>query len=111
MNEQFFDGFRAGADLPSLGRTVQANGGDILVIADIRVTGSRTLEFYGRTEEQTTATMQVTALLLADRRNLGAPWQAPLEFTSISGSDVAREATLPIAKELIGRLNELKRSQ
>jgi len=111
INEQYFDGLRPGIDLASLGRTVQANGGDVLVIADIRFAGSRQLEFYGRTEQQTSATMQVTAMLLADRSNLGAPWQKSLEYTALTASDEGRDAALPIARELVNRLNELRDSQ
>jgi len=108
INEQFFEGFRTGASLASLGKLAQDNGGDVLVVADIRIAGSRTLEFYGRTEEQITATLQVTAMLPAERRNLGAPWQASLEYTAINAAEQGRDAAAPIAKDLIGRLKELQ---
>jgi serine/threonine-protein kinase len=111
INEQFFEGFRSGASLASLGKMAQENGGDVLVAADIRIAGSRTLEFYGRTEEQTIATLQVTAMLPTERRNLGTPWQASLEYTVINAAEQARDAAAPIAKDLIGRLRELQNSE
>jgi hypothetical protein len=55
--------------------------------------------------------MQVTAMLLADRSNLGAPWQKSLEYTALTASDEGRDAALPIARELVNRLNELRDSQ
>jgi len=111
INEQFFEGFRSGASLASLGKMAQENGGDVVVAADIRIAGSRTLEFYGRTEEQTIATLQVTAMLPAERRNLGAPWQESLEYTAINAAEQGRDAAAPIAKDLIDRLKELQNSE
>lgn len=111
INEQFFDGFRSNANLASIGKMAQENGGDVVVLADIRIAGSQTLEFYGRSEQQTIATLQVTAMLPAERRNLGAPWQASLEYTAINAAEQARDAATPIAKDLINRLNELQSSE
>lgn len=110
MNEQYFDGYRPGLRLASLGKFMQENGADVAVIGDVRITGRRDLEFYGRTDQQTTATLQVTAMLPAERRNLGAPWQQDIEYTAINASEQGRDAAAPIARDLIVRLNELKAS-
>ena len=109
MDEKFFDGLNLGGlnlDLARLGRNVQANGADILVYADIRQAGERKLTFYGRTEFQKTASMQVRALSLADKRSLGAPWVGSLEYVPLNASDQARDAALPIADELVARLQQ-----
>ena len=111
MNEQYFDGYQPGVGMASLGKFVQENGADVAVIGDVRITGRRELEFYGRREQQMTAVLQVTAMLPAERRNLGAPWQQNIEYTAINASEQGRDAAAPIARELIGRLNELKASQ
>lgn len=110
MNEQYFDGYRPGSGMASLGKFLQENGADVAVIGDVRVSGRRDLEFYGRRDQQTTATLQVTAMLPAERRNLGAPWQQDIEYTAINASEQGRDAAAPIARDLIGRLNELKAS-
>jgi serine/threonine-protein kinase len=111
MNEQFFDGYDRASGLSSLGRVVQDNGGDVLVLADIRQAGSRTLQYAGRSQDLTIATLEVTAMLPAERRNLGAPWQQTVEYTALNASEQARDATAPISTNLIERLNELKASQ
>ena len=90
-----------------MGRTVQENGADILIIADIQETGQRQLSFYGRTEKQTIANMQVRAMLLSDKRSLGAPWLESLEYVPLKASETAREVAEPIAQELIERLDRL----
>lgn len=111
MNEQFFDGYRSGIDVARLADVVVRNRGNIVVLADIRETGTRQLEFYGRQDVQTLATLNVTAMLPVERRNLGAPWQANLQYTGLNAAEQGRNAAEPIARELIERLNELKTSQ
>ena len=111
LNEHFFDGFRQGADIATLGKITTSNGGDVVVVGSIRTTGSRDLEYYGRREQLTVATLQVTAMLPAERRNLGTPWQSSLEYTAANAAEKSRDAATPIARELIERLNALKASQ
>jgi serine/threonine-protein kinase len=110
LNEQFFDGLPSGGNMAALGRVVSENGGDVVVLVDARVTGSRTLEFYGRAEEQYIASLQVTAMLPAERRNLGAPWQDTIEYTALNATQQGSDAAGPIARELAGRLDALKTS-
>lgn len=107
MDEQFFDGLNLGElniDLARLSSNVLANGADILVYADIRHAGERKLTFYGRTEFQKTASMQIRVLSLADKRSLGAPWVGSLEYVPLNASAQARDAAEPIAQELVTRL-------
>lgn len=110
LNEQFFDGLPSGGNIAALGRAVSENGGDVVVLVDARVTGSRTLEFYGRAEEQYIASLQVTAMLPAERRNLGAPWQDTIEYTALNATQQGSDAAGPIARDLAGRLDALKTS-
>jgi hypothetical protein len=110
LNEQFFDGFPAGGNIAVLGRAVSDNGGDVIVLVDARVTGSRTLEFYGRAEEQYIASVQVTAMLPAERRNLAAPWQDTIEYTALNATQQGLDAAGPIARDLAARLDALKTS-
>jgi len=110
MDESFFNDLRIGgfnADLAQMGQSVRANGGDVLIFADVRETGQRTLSFYGRSELQILANLQVRALLLREKRNLGAPWLASLEYVPLNASDTAREVAEPIADELVERLQAI----
>ena len=108
MDEQFFSGLDLGRlDLASVGQNVAANGADILILADIRETGQRQLTFYGRSEQQILANLQIRAMRLADKRSIGAPWLESLEYVPLSASDTAREAATPIAEELVERLGSL----
>lgn len=110
MDEQFFSGLNLGfnPDLASVGQAVQENGGDILIIADIQETGTRQLSFYGRTEQQTMANLQVRAMQLSNKRPLGAPWLKSLEYVPLKASETAREVAEPVAQELIERLDRLR---
>ncbi len=110
MDEQFFEGLgrnRSNLSLADIGRAVHANGADVLVFADIRPAGERKLSFYGRTEYQKTANMRVRAVLLAEKRSLGAPWVNSLEYVPLNAQDQARDAAQPIADELVERLQAL----
>jgi len=57
------------------------------------------------------ASLQVTAMLPAEKRNLGTPWLADLAYTGVNAAEQGRNAAEPIARELIVRLNELSASQ
>lgn len=107
MDENFFAGFDFATSLAQLGNTVQQEGADILVYADVQETGQRQLQFYGRRERQTTANVEVRALLLNEKRNLGTPWSMPLEYVPLNASDNAKEVATPIAADLVERLNAL----
>jgi predicted Ser/Thr protein kinase len=111
LNEQFFDGYRSGLDIASLARVATNNDSNVVVVADVRSTGTRQLEYFGRQTEQTLATLQVTAMLPAEKRNLGAPWQTNLAYTGINADEQGRNAAEAIARDLVGRVNELKASQ
>jgi serine/threonine-protein kinase len=111
LNEQFFGDYRGDLSIAGLADVTLNNGGDIVVLAEVVSTGTRQLEYYGRRELQTTATLQVTAMLPAEKRNLGAPWQADIAYTSINAAEQGRNAAEPISRELVGRLNELSASQ
>lgn len=110
MDEQFFSGLNVSfnPDLASVGQAVQDNGGDILIIADIQETGTRQLSFYGRTEQQTMANLQVRAMQLSNKRPLGAPWLKSMEYVPLKASETAREVAEPVAQELIERLDRLR---
>jgi hypothetical protein len=110
LNEQFFEGFPTGGNIAAMGRAARDNGGDVIVLVDARVTGSRKLEFYGRSEEQYVASLQVTAMLPGEQRNLGAPWQDTIEYTTLNAIQQGNDAAGPIARDLIGRLDALKAS-
>jgi hypothetical protein len=106
LDERFFaDGL--GGGLAQVGDAALRNGADVLVYADVRETGTRELRFYGRTEQQRTANVEVRALLLAEKRTLGAPWSRPLEYVPLNATDNAREVAGPIARDLVARLGEL----
>jgi len=110
LNEQFFSGYRDGIDIASLAEVATSNEGNVVILADVRQTGTRQLEYYGRRELQFLATLQVTAMLPGEKRNLGAPWQSNLEYTGINADEQGRNAAEPIARDLIVRLNELRAS-
>jgi serine/threonine-protein kinase len=111
LDEQFIGGLSAGADLASLRSAILADGGNILVLADIVQTGQRSLKYAGRSDTQVIASLEVRAVLLEDRRNLGAPWTQSMQYVALNAGEQARTGTEPIAKELVVRLRELVAAQ
>ncbi len=111
IDEQFISGVRSGADLASMGQAVLADGGNIMVIAEVLPAGQRQLNYSGRRETLTIASLQVKAVLLHERRNLGAPWVQNLEYVALNAPEKARAAAEPIANELVNRLRDLVASQ
>ena len=111
IDEQFISGVRPGADLASMGQAVLADGGNIMVIAEVLPAGQRQLNYSGRRETLTIASLQVKAVLLHERRNLGAPWSQNLEYVALNAPEKARAAAEPIANELVIRLRDLVASQ
>ncbi len=106
MDETFIDGLGGGGmvDPATAGRVVWENGGDILVIANVRSMGERQLRFYGRTDTEHTAIVEIRTQLLHERRALGPPLQAELQYVSINAMENAREVTAPLAAELAVQL-------
>jgi hypothetical protein len=92
-------------------QAVLAEGGNIMVIAEVLPAGQRQLNYSGRRETLTIASLQVRAVLLEERKNLGAPWTQNLEYVALNASAQSRAAAEPIANELVGRLRELVASQ
>ncbi|RLA28655.1 MAG: hypothetical protein DRQ63_03010 [Gammaproteobacteria bacterium] len=111
IDEQFISGVRPGADLASMRQAVLAEGGNIMVIAEVLPAGQRQLNYSGRRETLTIASLQVRAVLLEERQNLGAPWTQNLEYVALNASAQSRAAAEPIANELVRRLHELVASQ
>ena len=111
MDEQFISGIGSGADLASMGQAVLADGGNIMVIAEILPAGQRQLNYSGRRETLTIASLQVRAVLLEERQNLGAPWAQNFEYVALNAPEKGRAAAEPIANELVMRLRELVASQ
>ncbi len=93
-----------GGNLASVGRAVSANGGNILVYADVQQAGQRELKFYDRTEWQTIANLQVQVLALEGKKKIGAPWSAQMEYVPLNAAATAEEVSTPIAAELVERL-------
>jgi hypothetical protein len=111
IDEQFISGVRPGADLASMRQAVLADGGNIMVIAEVLPAGQRQLNYSGRRETLTIASLQVSAVLLDERRNLGAPWVQNFEYVALNAPEKARAAAEPIANELVSRLRDLVASQ
>jgi hypothetical protein len=111
IDERFIDGLSPGDSIASMRASALAGGGDVIVMADIIKTGERKLNYAGRTDTQTIANLQVSALLLQERKNLGASWNESLEYVPLNSADKARAAAEPIANELVKRLRELAAAQ
>ena len=111
IDEQFISGAGPGADLASMRQAVLADGGNIMVIAEVLPAGQRQLNYSGRRETLTIASLQVRAVLLDERRNLGAPWAQNFEYVALNAPERARAAAEPIADELVSRLRDLVASQ
>jgi hypothetical protein len=111
IDEQFISGAGPGADLASMRQAVLADGGNIMVIAEVLPAGQRQLNYSGRRETLTIASLQVRAVLLDERRYLGAPWAQNFEYVALNASEKARAAAEPIADELVSRLRDLVASQ
>jgi hypothetical protein len=111
IDEQFISGLSSAADLASMRQAVLADGGNIMVIAELLPAGQRELNYSGRREMLMIASLQVRAVLLEERRNLGAPWTQSLEYVALNAPEKARAAAEPIANELVIRLRDLVASQ
>jgi predicted Ser/Thr protein kinase len=111
IDERFIDGVSAGADLASLRSSILADGGNIMVVADVVQTGQRALSYAGRSDTQVIANLEVRAVLLEERRNLGAPWTSSLQYVALNAGEQARTSAEPIANELVARLHDLVAAQ
>jgi serine/threonine-protein kinase len=108
MDEDLMDGMAYAETLPDIIRTARDAGADILVFADVIPTGERQLQFYGRTDYQYLANLQVRVVSLHERRNLGDILRRNLEYVGLNADEKAREASTPVARDIVSRLRALR---
>lgn len=108
MDEDLLDGMAYAETLPDIIRTARDAGADILVFADVIPTGERQLQFYGRTDYQYLANLQVRVVSLHERRNLGDIVRQNLEYVGLNADEKAREASTPVARDIVSRLRALR---
>ena len=99
LNENLLEGFSPGMSVASLSSIARARGVNLMVIAEIVQTGTRTLEYYGRSDRQSLANLKVEVISLRQGRNIGAPWQSNLEYVALTADQQGRAAAGPIAKK------------
>ncbi len=108
LDEQLMDGMSYAESLPDIVRAASEEGADILVFADVVPAGERELNFYGRTDYQYLANLQVRVVVLHDRRNLGPMLRERLEYVGLNADDKAREASRAVSRDVITRLRALR---
>jgi len=108
MDEDLMDGMAYAETLPDIVRAALDAGADILVFADVVPTGERQLQFYGRTDYQYLANLQVRVVSLHERRNLGPIVRQKLEYVGLNADEKARDATRSVARDVVSRLRALR---
>ncbi len=113
MDEALFPGLNRYAgtdhvDLPGLSELVQAQGGDILVLAQVDYLGETPLEYYGQYSTLYSVNVKVRNILLSERRTIGHGWQQKVDFTTLNATDKAREAIYPYLREFTASLDQFK---
>lgn len=108
LDEQLMDGMSYAESLPDIVRAAADEGADILVFADVVPAGERELNFYGRTDYQYLANLQVRVVVLHERRNLGPMLRERLEYVGLNADDKAREASRAVVRDVITRLRALR---
>jgi hypothetical protein len=108
MDEDLMDGMAYAETLPDIVRAALDAGADILVFADVVPTGERQLQFYGRTDYQYLANLQVRVVALHERRNVGPIVRQKLEYVGLNADEKARDATRPVARDVVARLQALR---
>lgn len=78
-----------------LAEALDAEGFEVLVLAEIEAVGERRLEFYGRTERATTSRVRLTAYSLFDQRSLGSGWLDEVEHTSRGADQQVPQGVAP----------------
>ncbi|NKI36586.1 protein kinase [Wenzhouxiangella sp. XN79A] len=108
MDEVLLDGMAYAETLPDMMRAALDAGADILVFADVVPTGERQLQFYGRTDYQYLASLQVRVVALHERRNLGPIVRQKLEYVGLNADEKARDASREVARDVLARLRALR---
>jgi serine/threonine-protein kinase len=104
VDEQLMDGLFYAESLAGVARTARDNGVDVLVYVDLVPTGERELLFYGRSELQLLATLEVRVVDLHEQRNFGRPVVRSMEYVALTADRKAREAAGPVARTVVNRL-------
>jgi hypothetical protein len=108
VDEQLLDGLVYAESLAGIARTARDGGIDVLVYADVVPTGERELQFYGRSELQQLATLEVRVVDLREQRNLGRPVVREIEYVALTAGREAREIARPVARNVVNRLRALR---
>jgi serine/threonine-protein kinase len=64
----------------------------VLVLAEVQKVGSTVLTFYGRSQEQITATFSIQALDMATGTSVGSPATGTVDFTSLNMTENFKDA-------------------
>jgi serine/threonine-protein kinase len=108
VDEQLLDGLVYAESLAGIARSARDGGIDVLVYADVVPTGERELQFYGRSELQQLATLEVRIVDLHDQRNLGRPVVRDIEYVALTAGREARQIAQPVARNVVNRLRALR---
>jgi serine/threonine protein kinase len=73
---------------------------NLIVLAEVQKIGSTTLEYFGRTQEQTTASFSIRALDMATGTLATPPATGTVKFTALNVKENIREALNAAAKEM-----------
>jgi len=108
IDEQLVEGLAYAETLAGVARSVRDAGASVLVYADVVPVGERELLFYGRQEPQYLARLEVRVLDLHAQRKLGPVLDRKLEYVTLTADREAREAAVPIGRNVVDRLRTLR---
>jgi predicted Ser/Thr protein kinase len=72
----------------------------VLVLAEIQKAGSTVLTFYGRSQEQITATFSIQSLDMASGTSVGAPAAGTVDFTALNMNENLKDAITSAAGDI-----------
>jgi hypothetical protein len=73
---------------------------NLVVLVEVQKIGSTTLEYFGRTQEQTTASFSIRALDMATGTSAAPPATGTVKFTALNVEQNIREALNPAVREM-----------
>jgi hypothetical protein len=72
----------------------------VLVLAEVQKAGSTVLTFYGRSQEQITATFSIQALDMATGTSVGSPATGTVDFTSLNMAENFKDAITSVSGDM-----------
>lgn len=88
-------------NIAGLAQTIQSQGGDVLVLAELIYLGERQLQYMGRQSTAYRSRLKLRAFHTTDRTMLGSVWQTEFEYTQLNASAKAEDACRQINQTMV----------